>query len=301
MSQCTLAAAAKINLYLRILGLRGDGYHEVAMVLQSVNLRDTLHLTTQSRKDMSITCDHPQVPTDGTNLALKAAHLLAEAFPKQATGVHIHIEKQIPVAAGLAGGSSNGAAVLVGLNHLWGLGLTVPELQGFAAQLGSDMPFCVQGGTALGTGRGDILEPLPPVTGGAVVLAKFVNLSISTPWAYRTYRETFRHTFAEASAQESDHFVQVLASHSLAEIAAHLHNDFEKVVLPAHPEIAQLKQGFLDQGALGSLLSGSGPTVFALYSDATLAQPAVEQLRRDYPEVDFWVTEFCPWGVAMIQ
>ena len=301
MSRCALAAAAKINLYLRILGLRGDGYHEVAMVLQSVNVRDTIHLTTQLRKDMSITCDHPPVPTDGTNLALKAAHLLAEAFPKQSTGVHIHIEKQIPVAAGLAGGSSNGAAVLVGLNHLWGLGLTLPELQGLAARLGSDMPFCVQGGTALGTGRGDILEPLPPLTGGAVVLAKFVNLSISTPWAYRTYSETFRHTFAEASGQESAHFVQVLASHSLPEIAAHLYNDFEKVVLPAYPEIAQLKQDLLNSGALGSLLSGSGPTVFALYPDVTLAQQTVEQLKINYPEVDFWVTEFCPWGVAIIH
>jgi len=301
MSRCTLAAAAKINLYLRILGLRGDGYHEVAMVLQSVNVRDTLHLTTQPRKDMSITCDHPHVPTDATNLALKAAHLLAEEFPKQATGVHIHIEKHIPVAAGLAGGSSNGAAVLVGLNHLWDLGLTLPELQALAARLGSDVPFCVQGGTALGTGRGDILEPLPPLTGGAVVLAKFVHLSIATPWAYRTYSETFSHTFAEASVQESDHFVQVLANHSLPEIAAHLHNDFEKVVLPAYPEIAQLKQSLLDRGALGSLLSGSGPTVFALYPNATLAQQAVEQLRIHHPDVDFWVTEFCTWGIEMLR
>jgi 4-diphosphocytidyl-2-C-methyl-D-erythritol kinase len=301
MSRCTLAAAAKINLYLRILGLRGDGYHEVAMVLQSVNLRDTIHLTTQPRKDMSITCDHPHVPMDATNLALKAAHLLAEAFPKQATGVHIHIEKRIPVAAGLAGGSSNGAAVLVGLNHLWDLGLTLPELQALAAQLGSDMPFCVQGGTALGTGRGDILEPLPPLTGGAVVLAKCRHLSISTPWAYRTYSETFGHTFDLAAAPESDHFVQILSGHSLPEIAAHLHNDFEKVVLPAYPEIAQLKQDLVNRGALGSLLSGSGPTVFALYPDTTLAQQAVDQLQMEHPEVDFWVTEFCSWGIAMVR
>ncbi|APB32862.1 4-diphosphocytidyl-2-C-methyl-D-erythritol kinase [Gloeomargarita lithophora Alchichica-D10] len=300
MSQCTLAAAAKINLYLRILGPRGDGYHAVAMVLQSVNLRDMIHIATQPRKEMSITCDHPQVPTDTTNLALRAAHLLAEQFPKQATGLTIHIEKYIPVAAGLAGGSSNGAALLVGLNHLWNLGLTLAELQSYAARLGSDMPFCVQGGTALGTGRGELLEPLPPLTGGVVVLAKFANLSISTPWAYRTYGEQFSHTFALASVQESDHFVQVLARHILPEIATHLHNDFEKVVLPAHPEIERLKQGLLDSGAWGSLLSGSGPTVFALYPDLTLAKQAIAQLKIDYSGVDFWVAEFCPWGIEIV-
>ncbi len=299
MSCVTLAAAAKINLYLRILGPRTDGYHEVAMVLQSVNLRDVIHLTTQSRKEFVITCDHPQVPTDGTNLAVQAARLLAEQFPHQATGLTIHIEKHIPVAAGLAGGSSNGAAVLVGLNHLWGLGLTLAELQALAARLGSDMPFCVQGGTALGTGRGEILEPLPPLTGGAVVLAKFTNLSISTPWAYRTYGENFSHSFALATGQESDHFVQILASHSLAEIASHLHNDFESVVLPAYPQIQELKQGLLNTGALGSLLSGSGPTVFALYADLTQANQAVSALKTNYREVDFWVAEFCHWGVQI--
>ncbi len=299
MSRCTLAAAAKINLYLRILGTRGDGYHEVAMVLQSVNLRDGIHLATQPRKEFILTCDHPQVPTDTTNLAMRAAHLLAEQFPHQATGLTIHIEKRIPVAAGLAGGSSNGAAVLVGLNHLWGLGLTLAELQDYAAQLGSDMPFCVQGGTALGTGRGEILEPLPPLTGGAVVLAKFANLSISTPWAYRTYGEKFSHTFALASGQESDHFVQILAGHSLREIATHLHNDFEKVVLPTYPQIQKLKESLLNTGALGSLLSGSGPTVFALYADLTQANQAVSELKINYPEVDFWVAEFCPWGVQI--
>ncbi|MEN9216386.1 MAG: 4-(cytidine 5'-diphospho)-2-C-methyl-D-erythritol kinase [Gloeomargarita sp. HHBFW_bins_162] len=300
MSQCTLAAAAKINLYLRILGPRSDGYHNVAMVLQSVTLRDVLHLSTQNRKEISITCDHPQVPTDHSNLAVRAAQLLAEAYPKQATGVAIHIEKHIPVAAGLAGGSSNGAAVLVGLNHLWGLGLTLGELQDYATRLGSDMPFCLQGGTALGTGRGEILEPLPPLSGGAVVLAKFQDLSISTPWAYRTYAEQFGHTFALASVQESDHFVQILASHSLSEIAAHLHNDFEKVVLPAYPQIQELKERLLNTGALGSLLSGSGPTVFALYEDLTLAKQAVTKLKNDYSDVDFFVAEFCHWGIQLL-
>ncbi len=301
MSQCTLAAAAKINLYLRILGSRNDGYHEVAMVLQSVTLRDGVHLTTHPRQEINITCNHPQVPTDSTNLAVRAAQLLAEEFPRQATGVGIHIDKQIPVAAGLAGGSSNGAAVLVGLNHLWGLGLTQAELQALAARLGSDMPFCVQGGTALATGRGEILEPLPPLSGGAVVLAKFQNLSISTPWAYRTYREQFSHTFALASAQESDHFVQILASQALPEIAAHLHNDFEKVVLPAYPEIAQLKQRLLATGAWGSLLSGSGPTVFALYADLMQAKQAVMALKNDDAAVDFFVAQFCHWGMQILS
>ncbi|MEN9208303.1 MAG: 4-(cytidine 5'-diphospho)-2-C-methyl-D-erythritol kinase [Gloeomargarita sp. GMQP_bins_120] len=296
MARCTLTAAAKINFYLRILGRRSDGYHEVAMVLQSVTLRDVVHLTTHPGKTIDLHCDHPQVPTDSTNLAVQAAQLLAARFPQAATGVTIHLEKHIPVAAGLAGGSSNGAAVLVGLNHLWGLGLTVGELQELAAQLGSDMPFCVQGGTALATGRGDILEPLPPLNGGALVLAKHRNLSISTPWAYRTYSEQWGQTFGGVTDQ-ADRFVQLLAQPDFSQIAAHLHNDFEKVVLPAYPEIAALKQALLATGALGALLSGSGPTVFALYPDQATAQQAIVTLQAQHPEVDFWRCECCPWGI----
>lgn len=299
MARCTLTAAAKINLYLRILGRRADGYHDVAMVLQSVSLRDVIHLATHPGKGIHLTCQHPHVPTDATNLAVQAAQLLTHRFPQAATGVNIHIEKHIPVAAGLAGGSSNGAAVLVGLNHLWGLGLTVGELQELAAQLGSDMPFCVQGGTALATGRGEILEPLPPLAGGAIVLAKHQNLSISTPWAYRTYSEQWGHTFGDVPDQ-SDHFVQILAQHDFTHIAAHLHNDFEQVVLPAYPEIQLLKQALLETGALGSLLSGSGPTVFAIYPDRATAEQAILTLQTQQPEVDFWLCECCPWGIQLV-
>ncbi len=158
MQACTLIARAKINLYLEILGSRPDGYSEVAMVLQSIHLADRLQLKCRPH-GIHLTCDRPEVPADARNLAYQAAELLQKEC-HSAAGVEIHIEKHIPVAAGLAGGSADAAAVLVGLNQLWGLGLTVGELQSLAARLGSDIPFCIQGGTQLATGRGEVLEPL---------------------------------------------------------------------------------------------------------------------------------------------
>lgn len=148
MQACTLIARAKINLYLEILGSRPDGYSEVAMVLQSIHLADRLQLKSRPH-GIHLTCDRPEVPADARNLAYQAAELLQKEC-HSAAGVEIHIEKHIPVAAGLAGGSADAAAVLVGLNQLWGLGLTVGELQSLAARLGSDIPFCIQGGNATG-------------------------------------------------------------------------------------------------------------------------------------------------------
>lgn len=156
----SLLAAAKINLYLEIVGDRPDGFHELIMVMQSLSLADRVTVRSIGIDDIRVRCDHPLVPTDDTNLAYRAAALLAQRFPgvmAKLGGVEITLEKRIPVGAGLAGGSGNGAAVLVGLDMLWQLGLTQAELQELAAALGSDMPFCISGGTALATGRGNSL------------------------------------------------------------------------------------------------------------------------------------------------
>ena len=194
MRSYTLIAPAKINLYLEIIGDRPDGYHELVMVLQSIDLADRLELHPNGTDEVRLQCHHPEVPLNQSNLAYKAAQLMRQEFPKVASnygGVDITIDKRIPVAAGLAGGSADAAAVLVGLDLMWDLGLTQPELQTLAAKLGSDVPFCLSGGTAIATGRGEQLDPLKDLDNLWIVLAKYQNLTVSTAWAYQAYRNQF--------------------------------------------------------------------------------------------------------------
>lgn len=198
MKTYNLIAPAKINLYLEIIGDRADGYHELVMILQSINLADQINLRASSTDSIRVRCNHPQVPTDQTNLAYRAAELMTKEFPQafsQFGGVDISITKNIPVAAGLAGGSTNAAAVLVGMDLLWNLGLTLVELEELGATLGSDVPFCIAGGTAIATGRGDQLSPLPNLNNLSVVLAKHRRLEVSTPWAYKTYRTQYGNSY----------------------------------------------------------------------------------------------------------
>ncbi|MGH2415625.1 MAG: 4-(cytidine 5'-diphospho)-2-C-methyl-D-erythritol kinase, partial [Microcystaceae cyanobacterium] len=189
MHSYSLIAPAKINLYLEIIGDRPDGYHELVMILQSINLADRLTLQPNGTEQIRLYCHHPQVPLNSSNLAYRAAQLMKEEFPKIFSnygGVDIIIDKRIPVAAGLAGGSTNAAAVLVGIDLIWELGLTHPELQILAAKLGSDIPFCVSGGTAIATGRGEQLDFINDLDNLWIVLAKHQSLAISTAWAYQT-------------------------------------------------------------------------------------------------------------------
>ncbi|MFT0787109.1 4-(cytidine 5'-diphospho)-2-C-methyl-D-erythritol kinase [Synechococcus sp. H55.10] len=295
MQACTLMARAKINLYLEILGSRPDGYSEVAMVLQSIRLADRVQLQCCPH-GIHLTCDRPEVPADARNLAYQAAELLQKEC--QATmGVEIRLEKQIPVAAGLAGGSADAAAVLVGLNQLWGLGLTVGELQSLAARLGSDIPFCVQGGTQLATGRGEVLEPLADWEGIPVLLAKPKHLGVSTAWAYQAFRSR-----QESLGPALPTLPQVLAALSrqdLPALARSLRNDLEQVVLPEYAIVGELRQSLLAAGALGALMSGSGPTVFGIMPSLELAAQARDSLRRQFQDVEFWVTQFAPTGIVL--
>lgn len=312
MRSYSLIAPAKINLYLEIIGDRPDGYHELAMVLQSIDLADRIEVRSNGIDDFRIHCDHPQVPLDNKNLAYRAAELLKSQFPKafaQYGGAEITIDKRIPVAAGLAGGSTDGAAVLVGLNMVWQLGLTQPELQELAAELGSDVPFCVTGGTALATGRGDELEPLPDVDRLYVVLAKYRSLEVSTPWAYKTYRQQFGHAYLSAPTDlearrqrvHSGDMVHAIAHRDDAQIATLLHNDLEKVVLPEYPRVSQLRDTLKQLDVLGAMMSGSGPTVFALVESREKAQKAIEQVKLAIPDPDLemWVAKFINTGIQL--
>jgi 4-diphosphocytidyl-2-C-methyl-D-erythritol kinase len=314
MRPYSLLAPAKINLYLEILGDRPDGYHELVMLLQSIALADRVDLRANGTEEIRVLCDHPQVPCDRTNLAYRAAELMAEEFPEsfaQFGGIEIAITKQIPVAAGLAGGSADAAAVLMGLDMMWQLGLTQPELQDLAAQIGSDIPFCITGGTAIATGRGEHLSFLPNINSYYVVLAKYRNLEVSTPWAYKTYRSQFGDTYiddAESLESRMAHvhsgpMVKALLSKDGKQIGKLLHNDLEKVVLSTYPQVLELRDVLQKSGALGVLMSGSGPTVFALCESEAQARKVQQKARAAIadPGLDFWITTFSNWGVQVVS
>jgi 4-diphosphocytidyl-2-C-methyl-D-erythritol kinase len=314
MRSYSLIAPAKINLYLEILGDRPDGYHELVMILQSIDLADQIDLRANGTDAIRIHCDHPQVPTNQSNLAYRAVELMAKQFPNvfaKFGGVEITIKKQIPVAAGLAGGSTDAAAVLVGVDMMWQLGLTQPELQDLAAQLGSDVPFCLAGGTAIATGRGEQLSSLPAIDSLYVVLAKDRNLMISTAWAYQAYRSQFGHSYirdtesleSRAARVHSGPMVNAIFNKNGSQIGQLLHNDLEKVVLPTTPQVSQLREAFQSSGALGTMMSGSGPTVFALCESETHAHEIEQKVRTMLadPNLDFWVTRFSNRGIQVVS
>ena len=312
MRSYSLIAPAKINLYLEILGDRSDGYHELVMVLQSIDLADRVDLRASSTDTIRVRCDYPDVPQDKSNLAHQAAQLMATQFPDafaQYGGVEITIHKRIPVGAGLAGGSSNAAAVLVGLDLMWKLGLTQSEIQELAAQLGADVPFCIAGGTAIATGRGDQLSPLPSLDNLYLVLGKYRNIAVSTVWAYQTYRQQFGNSYvadsqsleSRASAVHSGSMVKAIIHEDGVQIGQRLYNDLERVVLPEYPQLLQLRQVFQNAGVLGTMMSGSGSTVFALCESYKNAQQVQQQVRAAIPDpnLDLWLAQFTSTGIQV--
>jgi 4-diphosphocytidyl-2-C-methyl-D-erythritol kinase len=313
MKSYTLIAPAKINLHLEILGIRPDNYHELVMVMQTVDLADRVKIESVSTDDIVLHCGHPKIPLDRTNLAYRAAELMQQEFPadfRENGGVEITLHKQIPIAAGLAGGSGNAAAVLVGIDLLWELGLTQSDLQQLGAKLGSDVPFCISGGTAIATGRGEVISPLPSLEGIYVVLGKYQSLEVSTPWAYAAYRREFEYEYAldpmglatRSHRVHSGDLVRAIADRDPVKIGQLLYNDLEKVVLPAHPLVSQLRAEFQRHPNLGTMMSGSGPTVFSLASSQAQAETLYHQVRAAIPDPDLelFVTKFCDRGVRVV-
>ncbi|NET00198.1 MAG: 4-(cytidine 5'-diphospho)-2-C-methyl-D-erythritol kinase [Sphaerospermopsis sp. SIO1G1] len=315
MRSYSLIAPAKINLYLEILGDRSDGYHELAMILQSIDLADQIDIHANSTEAITIHCDHHQVPTDQSNLAYRAAALMAKEFPdvfNNFGGVDIRITKRIPVAAGLAGGSTNAAAVLVGIDLLWDLGLTKSELEELSAKLGSDVPFCISGGTVIATGRGEKLSPLPSIDNVHLVLAKYTSLEVSTPWAYKTYRQVFGSSYirdtedllARAHAVHSEEIVKAVLNQDAVKISQKMHNDLEKVVLPAYPKVLALRDLFSSQAeVLGTMMSGSGPSVFGIVESKEQGEIVKEKIRAAIPDDDLelFVTKTIKNGIQISQ
>jgi 4-diphosphocytidyl-2-C-methyl-D-erythritol kinase len=259
-------APAKINLLLDVLHKRSDGFHEVEMIMTMVDLADRLEMEELQRDQIIISSQAGYIPLDEKNLAFQAAKLIKDRYDVR-KGVYIHLDKKIPVAAGLAGGSSDAAAALRGLNRLWGLGISDEELCVLGAELGSDVPFCVTGGTAIATGRGERLERIDNPPQCWVVLAK-PPINVSTADVYGRFKAS------ELKWHPSmKDMLSAITRGSFNDMCSSLGNVLEEVTLKHYPEVLQLKESMQKLGAEGVLMSGSGPTVFGLVSkEAKLAR-----------------------------
>ena len=272
MNKITEAAYAKINLGLDIIGKREDGYHEVSMIMQSVGLCDEVIISPGSGEGkIEISTNIPELSCGSDNLAYRAAALLAK-HAGIIPNVHIALNKKIFLAAGLAGGSTDAAAVLRGLNKYWQLQLENHELERLAALLGSDIPFCIEGGTILATGRGEILTKLADLPQAIVVLAKPRQLEVSTGWVYQHYNRG-RVVHAPFIWQLQDRLQKGAEA-----LVPYMGNVLETVTIPAHPVIASIKAAMLSAGAYYALMSGSGPTVFALAKNQETAESIIAAL-----------------------
>lgn len=274
MNQLELKALAKINLGLDVLGKRENGYHDVRMIMQSIYLYDTIRLEKAGTDEgISLCSNLSYLPSDGSNIAYKAARLLIDEFGIR-EGVRITLEKHIPVAAGLAGGSSNAAAVLFGMNRMFRLGLSPKELMDRGVKLGADVPYCIMRGTVLAEGIGEELTRLPAMPKCTVLIAK-PAVSVSTKMIYEALdaKEIPCHP-------DIDGIIKGLEEDSLKSVARCMGNVLEDVTIPMHPEIDQIKREMLEAGAIGAMMSGSGPTVFGLFENRAAARTAQKNIRE---------------------
>lgn len=283
-------APAKINLTLDILGKRPDGYHDVAMLMQSVTLSDSLSLTLTDSKDISITCSDPSIPCDRSNIVAKVAAAFFNATNIENTGIKIHIEKQIPSEAGLAGGSADGAATLRLLNLAFDAHLTDNELCEIGAKVGADIPFCIVGGTRLATGTGTTLKKVRSMPKCYIVIVK-PDVSVSTKEAY-----ALADSRKGAKFNYTEFCKTVLYSGDLSGICSTLHNDFEEVL--NLPVINEIKSIMYKSKALGAAMSGSGSAVFAVFRSERKAQKCADVLRESFSKV--YLCEPMSNGAAII-
>jgi len=274
-AELTLPSFAKINWSLRVLGKRPDGYHEVSTILQTVSLHDDLHFVRSDQSQIILHCNYPDVPTDETNLIIRAARKLLERSPSS-SGVIIDLDKRIPPRGGLGGASSNAAVTLLALNQLWQLELNIAELSATAGELGADVPFFLAGGRALGSGIGTTLTPLADEPSVSLIIVT-PNAAVATAEAYAALR---------ASALTTPNSAPILTnSRSEAFFSKSnqwlLHNDFEKVIFEIEPEIKRVKNSLIDAGAWGVLLAGSGSSVFGIFDSAEAQARALDEMQTE--------------------
>ena len=273
----TALARAKINLTLDVLGKRPDGYHEVEMVMQSIELHDRLEFS-PGTGEISLLVEGSAVPSGVDNLVYHAANLI-RSHGKIKAGVNIRLEKAIPVAAGLGGGSADAAVTLAALNKMWGMGLSLSELMLLGERLGADIPFCLLGGTALARGKGERLEQLSPCPRLSLVLVK-PPFGVSTASVYQAFTPGL---ILEKPDNRS--MVKAIRERNVAGIIDGLANALEPITINMHPEIAKIKDKLREAGAPGVLMSGSGPTVFGLAADLESAQAVAARYKKSGEQV----------------
>jgi len=301
VSSLSLRAPAKINLHLEVLGLRDDGFHELSMVMQTLDLADDLTVESAPAGQVSLRCSDPQLPVDGSNLIVKAAELLRRHCGRPELSAQLSLSKCIPIGAGLAGGSSDGATALLLLNRYWELQLSAAELQALAAQLGSDVAFCLQGGTQLCFGRGERLEPIQRVAQPAVLLIKNPKVSVSTPWAYGLCKERLGSSYLNSEVDFEGRRQALRQSPLVGWLQGEqpqlppLRNDLQQVVAPENDSVQKGLALLASAGdPLQVAMSGSGPSLFALYRDQPAAAAAQSALAPALAENGFehWICQF---------
>ena len=285
MDTLTRKAYAKINLGLDVLRRREDGYHEVKMIMQTVDIYDVLTFVKAPADVFRLSVDSAQIPDDDNNLVLKAARLLFATAGIDA-GVEVTLQKNIPVAAGMAGGSTDAAATLIGLNALYDLRFTTEQLQEIGVKLGADIPYCIMGGTALSQGIGAILRPLPAPPQAHLVIAK-PDLMISTKYVYENL-----HANSLKVHPNIDGMIEALSNRDLIKMCSLMGNVLETVTEKENPIITQIKDLMKEQGATGALLSGSGPTVFGIFTEEEKARNCFQKIQEENLAKQLFLTGF---------
>ena len=285
MDTLTRKAYAKINLGLDILRRREDGYHEVKMIMQTVDIYDVLTFVKAPADVFRLSVDSAQIPDDDNNLVLKAARLLFTTAGIDA-GVEVTLQKNIPVAAGMAGGSTDAATTLIGLNALYDLRFTTEQLQEIGVKLGADIPYCIMGGTALSQGIGEILRPLPAPPRAHLVIAK-PDLMISTKYVYENL-----HANSLKVHPNIDGMIEALSNQDLTKMCSLMGNVLETVTEKENPIITQIKDLMKEQGATGALMSGSGPTVFSIFTEEEKARSCFQKIQEENLAKQLFLTGF---------
>ena len=285
MEKIRINAMAKINLGLDVLRRRENGYHDVKMIMQTVNIYDTLDFVKKDEPGIVVKVDAMELPTDENNLIYKAAKLLYDKCGMD-KGVEITLTKRIPIAAGMAGGSTDAAAALVGINRLFELGLSMDELKQIGVKIGADVPYCIEGGTVLSEGIGEILTKLPDAPDCFVVVAK-PEISVSTKYVYENL-----HANELKYHPDIDGMTEAIRQGDLDGVCKRMENVLETVTETKYPVISQIKQLLKDAGAESSLMSGSGPTVFAIFKEEETAKKALEKVRESGLAKQSFVTVF---------
>ena len=275
-----MKACGKVNLGLDVIGKRKDGYHLVRMIMQTVNICD--EVTLDAEEDCSkageilITCDHPEVPTDSRNLAYRAAELISRQYHIESR-IRIDIRKRIPMAAGMAGGSADAAAVIRGMDQCFHLGMTPDEQDRIAVSLGADVPFCLRKGTWLAEGIGEQLTKVPDLAHCFMIIVK-PGFGVSTPWAYRELDVLTAVPDSSIKHPDIDGLIDALGRTDIQGIASCMGNILEAAVIRAYPEIQDIKNRLVSLGAVRAIMSGSGPTVFGIFESTEQAEFAFSHL-----------------------